>query len=110
MAALRFYLDENVPVAIADQLRLRGIDVVTVRDMGLRGVSDAEHLQRATTGGYVLCSFDTDFVVLAKNDVQHTGIIIGQPENHGVGQWVNSLSLYHALLDSEDMHNRLDFL
>lgn len=37
--ALRFYLDENVPVAVADQLRQRGITVVTVRDLALLGDS-----------------------------------------------------------------------
>jgi hypothetical protein len=34
---IRFYLDENMPVEIAAQLRARGIDVVTVRDPGLLG-------------------------------------------------------------------------
>ncbi len=34
MATLRFYLDENMSIAIADQLKQRGIDAVTVRDLG----------------------------------------------------------------------------
>lgn len=38
--SLCFYLDENLPVEIARQLRLRGIDVVTARDLGLLGVGD----------------------------------------------------------------------
>ena len=30
---VRFYLDENVQVAIAEQLKRRGIDAITVRDL-----------------------------------------------------------------------------
>ncbi len=47
-AAIRLYLDENVPVVIAPQLRRKGIDVVTVRDLGRLGDSDENHLARAT--------------------------------------------------------------
>ncbi|MCE7947039.1 MAG: hypothetical protein DYG88_06390 [Chloroflexi bacterium CFX4] len=65
MAALHFYLDENMPVVIADQLRQRGIEAVTVRELGRLGDSDDSHLQRAANMGCVLCTFDTDFVVLA---------------------------------------------
>lgn len=32
--SLRFYLDENVPVEIARQLKARNIEAVTVRDLG----------------------------------------------------------------------------
>ncbi|MCL4246906.1 MAG: DUF5615 family PIN-like protein [Anaerolineae bacterium] len=48
MAALRFYLDENLQVVIAEQLRQRGIDVVTVRDLNLLGDEDTNHLQHAS--------------------------------------------------------------
>ncbi len=43
-ARLRFYLNENVPVEVAKQLRSRGIDVVTVRDLGLLGTTDTVHM------------------------------------------------------------------
>lgn len=47
MDQLRFYLDENLPIEIARQLRLRGIEVVTARDLGLLGAGDEQHLMRA---------------------------------------------------------------
>lgn len=34
---VRFFLDENMPVVIAKQLKRRGIEAVTVRDLGLLG-------------------------------------------------------------------------
>lgn len=110
MATLRFYLDENMPIAIADQLKQRGIDAVTVRDLGRLGDTDANHLLRATNMGYVLCTNDTDYVELATQGIQHGGIIIGQQEKHRVGDWVKGLTLYHAVYTADDMINRLEYL
>jgi predicted nuclease of predicted toxin-antitoxin system len=52
MTALRFYLDENVQIVIAEQLRKRGIDAVTVRDLGMLGDEDTTHLARVTEHVY----------------------------------------------------------
>jgi hypothetical protein len=46
-AAIRLYLDENLSPVIAEQLRLRGIDAVSVRDLGTLGESDEFHFKRA---------------------------------------------------------------
>lgn len=53
---IRFYLDENVQLAVAKQLRARGIDVVTVRELDMLGDSDTHHLARATEMSRVLCT------------------------------------------------------
>jgi len=82
MAELRFYLDENLPVVIAAQLLSRGIVVTTVRDLGLLGDTDANHLTRAARMGHVLCTFDSDYIALANQGHTHAGIIIGQVERH----------------------------
>lgn len=110
MAELRFYLDENLPIAIAAQLLSRGVVVATVRDLGLLGDTDANHLTRAARMGYVLCTYDSDYIALAKQGIVHAGIIIGQAERHWVGEWVNGLTLYHTVYGSEEMLNRLEFL
>ncbi len=110
MAALRFYLDENVQVAVGEQLRLRGIEAVSVRDLAALGESDQSHLARATALGYVLCTHDTDYVRLASEGAQHAGIIIGQQDKHTIGDWVKGLTLYHTLLSDQDMLNRVDYL
>jgi predicted nuclease of predicted toxin-antitoxin system len=82
MGELQFYLDENLQVAIAEQLRLRGIKAYTVRDLGRLGDADNNHLKRATSMNCVLCTYDTDYVQLAAREAEHAGIIIGQPEKH----------------------------
>ncbi|MCZ7541454.1 MAG: DUF5615 family PIN-like protein [Anaerolineae bacterium] len=109
-AALRFYLDENMPIAVADQLRQRGITAVTVRDLALLGDSDMNHLARSTAMGYVLCTYDYDYVQLAATGTDHAGIILGQFRKQGVGDWVKGLILYHAIYDAQDMRNRVEYL
>ncbi len=41
------YLDEDVSILIADILRARGFDVITVRDENMLGRNDTEQLQKA---------------------------------------------------------------
>ncbi len=48
---LRFYLDEQMPVVIAKELRRRRIEATTVKELELRGKSDDSHLVRASALG-----------------------------------------------------------
>jgi len=48
---IKLYLDENVPEAVSTALRLRGYDVLTVRDAGRKGLSDIEQLKYAFSQG-----------------------------------------------------------
>jgi predicted nuclease of predicted toxin-antitoxin system len=51
--AIRLYFDENVDLEVARQIRGRGVEVVTARDLGLLGDTDENHLNRAVQMGYV---------------------------------------------------------
>ena len=62
--SLRFYLDENINPIVADQLKLHGIDAVSVKELGKLGDSDPDHLARATGLERVLCTHDQDFLRL----------------------------------------------
>lgn len=107
---VRFYLDENVPVAVATQLQRRGVEAVTVRDLGLLGDADANHLARATRLGYVLCTNDADYIDLAAAGVEHQGIVFGQQHKHGVGAWVRFLELLASVLEPDEMRNRVEYV
>lgn len=107
---LRFYLDENLPVEVARQLRLRGVEVVTARDLGLLDASDEQHLARAVTLHCVLCTNDSDFLNLATEGIEHYGIVFGQQEVHYIGDWVNWLALMHAVYGADELRNRIEFL
>lgn len=107
---LRFYLDENVPVEIARQLRSRGIDAVTVRELDLLGDTDENHLHRATQMGRVLCTHDRHYIQIASAGTEHAGIVFGQQDVHYIGAWVKHLELMHAVYQPGNMQNRVEYL
>ena len=109
-AKLRFYLDENVPVEVARQLRARDIDVITVRDLKLLGASDTVHIARAAAEERVLCTYDADYLQMAGEGVEHRGIVFGQQDVHYIGEWVRFLTLLHAVYTPDEMNNRIEFL
>ncbi len=51
---IKFYLDEHVPKAVTEGLRRRGVDVITVQELGLQAAEDAWHLERASQDGRVV--------------------------------------------------------
>jgi hypothetical protein len=83
---------------------------MTARDAGLLGASDEQHLAMAVTTGYVLCTYDTDFLGLASKGRNHSGIVFGQQDVHYIGDWVNWLTLMHAVYNDDDMRNRIEHL
>mgnify|MGYP003621164386 FL=1 len=109
-ARTRFYLDENLPVAVAEQLQRRQIDALTVRDLGLLGESDINHLALAHRLGRVLCTHDADYLELARAGEAHSGIIFGQQHKHCIGDWVGFLELVYSVYSAEDMIGRLEYL
>lgn len=109
-ASIHFYLDENLPVAVATQLRRRNIPVVTARDLDALGDNDETHLQRASAMGAVFCTHDADFVEMAAQGMPHAGIVFGQQHKHGIGDWVRFLELVHAVLEPDDLINQVEYL
>ncbi|GAK59697.1 hypothetical protein U27_06682 [Candidatus Vecturithrix granuli] len=79
----KLYLDEDVPEAIAVALRLRGCDVLTVKEAERKGFSDVEQLNYAFSIGRILlthniadfCKIHTTFM---RNGEPHHGIILSK--------------------------------
>lgn len=110
MSELRFYLDENVPTEVARQLRAAGIDTVSTRDLEVLGDDDPSHLARATALGRVLCTHDQDFLRLAAEGWQHTGIAFVPQAGASIGGWVRALRALHARFEAEQLRDRVTFL
>ena len=73
--SLRFITDEDVPRSTARVLRDAGFDAVDVRDVGLRGKSDAEVFEYAQRDNRLLITCDLGF----------SNILNFPPsENHGI--------------------------
>ena len=110
MSEIRFFFDENMNPAIADQLIRNGIDVITVRDLGELGDSDANHLQKAAEMGRVLCTHDTDFLRLNAEGIEHAGIVFVPQYQTSVGAIVKALRELHTGKTAEEMKGQVKFL
>jgi hypothetical protein len=107
---IRLYLDENLSPRIAIQLRRRGIDAVSARDLDALGDDDVNHLKRAAALGRVLVTTDVDFLRLAAEGVLHKGIIFGVQEDHTIGDWVKKLELICFVYTPEEMDNHVEYV
>ncbi len=62
---IKLYFDENIPEAIAIALRLRGFDVLTVKEANLKGLTDKEQLIFASSTDRAIFTFNVvDFYEL----------------------------------------------
>ena len=109
MSSVRFYLDEHVGNAIAHGLRRRGLDVVTVADVGMISRTDEAHLVFAQNAGRAIVTQDGDFLRLAASGVSHAGIVYA-PQGTSIGTIVRGLLLIHNILSAEELVDRIEFI
>lgn len=102
-------MDEHVPRAVTEGLRRRGVDVVTVQELGLQTAGDNQHLERAAQEGRVVFTQDTDFLRLHAAGVPHRGIVYA-PQQTPVPHILRSLMLIHDVLTPEEMVRHVEFL
>ena len=109
-ASIRFHLDEHVAAAVAGGLRARGVDVTTSADAGLLGVDDQDQLAFAHSENRVLVTHDTDFLSIAADGLDHSGICYCRQQSRSVRQMIEMLFLLHECFQAEDMQNHVEFL
>lgn len=109
MAKIRFYMDEHVAKAATRGLRQRGVDVVVPKEVDLLGASDEKHLEYAQTEARVIFTQDDDFLRLAAQDIEHSGIVYA-PQNTSLRKIISSLMLIYQVLEAEDMQNHVEYL
>lgn len=100
------YLDVHIPRAIAEQLRRRGVDVVTAIEDGYDQLSDEDLLDRASSLGRVLFTQDIRFKALAE-DWQRQGrpfggLLFGHQRGATIGKYVSDLELVAKATDPGD--------
>lgn len=111
---LAFYLDVHVPVAIAEGLRLRGIDVLTSQDDGTRRSSDEDLLWQATKYGRILVTQDEDLLDIAAAwqaaSWEFAGIVFAPQEPASIGRYVDDLELIARCVELAEVENQVYFL
>jgi len=95
--AVPLYLDVHVPRAIADQLELRGVDVLTAIDDGCASMIDEELLERARMLGRVVFTQDIRFKAMAEDWQRQgrpfSGLLFGHQRGAPLGKYVSDLEL-----------------
>ncbi|HLH26282.1 MAG TPA: DUF5615 family PIN-like protein [Chloroflexota bacterium] len=107
---MRFQLDEHMPNAVAQALRQREIDVLTVHEASLLGRPDHELLAHAHAAGRVMVTHDADYLRLHSQGVEHAGIAYCAHGSRTIGQIVERLVLIHEVFQPDEMLNRLEYL
>lgn len=106
---IRFYLDENIPNALAKSLRQHGVDIVTTSEAEMRARSDVEQLQFALRQSLVCVTKDEDFLTLHAQGVVHGGIVfLARPRP--ISTLVRGLLLLHQVYDANEMANKVEYL
>lgn len=109
----RLFLDENVPEAVAVGLRLRGYDVVTTRQAGRRGLTDAEqlnyaHSQRRILFTHNVADFAKIHVEYVRKGREHSGIILAR--QLPIGFIVTALLKFLSSSKAKDIQNQVVWL
>jgi hypothetical protein len=116
MTPLRLYVDEDsMDDDFVKALRVRGVDVHTTSDDGMRGRPDRDQLRWSTAQGRVLYSFNVaDFYALhadfLQREEQHAGIILAQQQRYSIGDQLRGVLKLMAARSADEMVNQLVFL
>lgn len=112
--SVSLYMDHNVPLAITNGLRIRGVDVVTAYEDGRHRASDPELLDRATDLNRVLFSRDDDLVSEAvrrqRANVSFGGVIYAHQLRVPIGRVIDDLHLIATAADEADLVGIVQFL
>jgi hypothetical protein len=107
--------EDSMDTDLVRALRLRGVDVLTARDVGLIAQPDADHLDYAVAEGRALYSFNVaDFMMLHRERIaageHHAGIILAQQQRYGVGEQMRRLLRLIGTKPAERMYDSVEFL
>lgn len=107
--AIRFHLDENVNLAVARGLQLRGVDVSTTQESGLLTGDDESQLQFAIQEGRVLFTHDADFLSMIDSVSSHPGIVYSRKDSQSIGEIVRYLVLMTQCVTANEMCGTVEF-
>jgi hypothetical protein len=112
--AIPLYMDVHVPQAITEQLRRRGIDVLTAFEDRSQKLPDDQLLVKVTELKRVLFTQDIRFRVLAETwqieGKQFSGLIFGHQLGGTIGQFVQDLELIAKASERDEWINAVEYI
>jgi Domain of unknown function (DUF5615) len=112
--AVALYMDVHVPQPITDQLRRRGVDVLTVIEDGRAEWSDEAILDHARELGRAIFTQDLRFKALAEDWQRQgrpfAGLLFGHQLGGTIGQYVRDLELIAQASEPGEWLNKIEHL
>jgi len=112
--SVRLYFDVHVRRAVADGLRLRGVDALRAQDDGAAEFEDPELLDRASELGRLLFTQDKDLLREAtrrqRAGEKFSGILYAHQREVSIGQCVNDLEIIAKGSEPEEWIGRVEHL
>jgi hypothetical protein len=112
--AIALYMDVHVPSAITEQLRRRGLDVLTAFEDEAQELPDDQLLIRATQLNRVLFTQDIRFRALAEawqaEGKPFAGLIFGHQLGGTIGQFVRDSELIARASEPEEWSNTVEYI
>ncbi|PYT05847.1 MAG: hypothetical protein DMF60_10705 [Acidobacteria bacterium] len=112
--SIGLYMDQHVPKAITDGLRLRGVDCLTALEDASATMDDPDLLDRATALGRPLVTSDKDLLVEANRrrteGINFAGVIYVHSLRVSVRGCIDDLEIITKAGESEELANRVQFL
>jgi len=105
--AVRFKLDENLPLDARRLLELAGYDAHTAIEEALAGAPDDRILQASRVEDRILVTLDMDFADVRSYLAAHPGIWILRPTTQSMDAILSVLRDALSLLGREETANRL---
>jgi predicted nuclease of predicted toxin-antitoxin system len=116
VSQLRLLIDEDAQHrGLAPALRARGVDVTTVREVGMLGADDDVILSHAAAESRAIYTLNaSDFYRLHTQWLQqgreHAGIIIVPRQRYSIGEQIRRLFALINSRSAENMRNQVTFL
>ncbi len=111
---LALYVDVHVPAAITEQLRRRGVDVLTALDDSAGELPDDELLLRARELGRVLFTQDIGFRALAEGwqraGTPFNGLLFGHQLRGTIADYAADLEPIAKASSPDDWHGVVAYL
>lgn len=109
MTEISLLLDENMPLALTSQLKVRDVDAVSIKGLSMKGEDDLEIMRICVEEGRTLVTFDRDFISGLDERFDHNGIILFT-KLLSIGDMLRELQKILDEYEAEDMENTVLYL
>lgn len=107
---LSLLCDEHIPYPVIEGLKRRGLDAISVQEIGLSSEEDIKILDKARNDGRIIYTQDADFLRLHQTGHNHGGIIYHHPLAYSIGETIRKVMLLCEITLPEEIKGTIRFL